>query len=192
MFVCCVVRRNGETNLPARNNPASKLACVVAARSIEVQNVFAQLAMTWRASGINVVGAISEPHGLPDRACGAGILRDIGSGEPYSIYLQTAPIGTSCHIDIAGVERASAVVLDQVSSADIVVLSKFGKLEVTGRGLATVFQAAMAASKPILTSVADKHSTAWQSFAPDATSLTLDEEVIDAWVKHALRDRAPK
>lgn len=178
--------------MPASESPVSKLASIVGAHSIDVQDMFARLATTWRTSGIKVVGAIGEPHGLPDRTCGAGILRDIVSGEPYSIYLETAPVGTSCHIDIVGVERASAVVLDQVLTADIVLLSKFGKLEATGRGLTAVFEAGIAAGKPILTFVADKHIAAWQSFAPGAMSLTLDEGMIDAWVKRALGDRVLK
>lgn len=165
---------------------ASKIASVVGAPSAEVQDVLARLAMAWRASGLKVVGALAEPHGLSERSCGAGFLRDIASGTPYPIYLETAPRDTSCHVDVVGVERASAAILNQIVTADLVVLSKFGKLETMGRGLAVVFDTAIAAGKPILTSVAGKHRDAWRSFAPSATSLTLDEAAIEAWLMHSL------
>lgn len=160
---------------------ATGIACVVGADSTATQILFARLAADWRASGIKAVGLIGEPHGLPNRACGAGILRDIVSGTAYSIYLATAPRDTSCHIDMAGVETACAAIIEEISAADLVVLSKFGKLEAIGRGLTGAFEAAIAAGKPLLTSVSAKHLDAWRAFAPHATSLSLDETVIKAW-----------
>jgi hypothetical protein len=128
-----------------------------------------------------IAGVIGEAHGLPGRTCSAGILRDIVSGQPYPIYLETAPSHTSCHLDAAGVESACAEILDQVSMSDLVVLSKFGKLEAMGLGLANAFAAAIAAGKPVLTTVSDRHREAWAAFAPDAIYLIADEAALQAW-----------
>ena len=160
---------------------AGRIATVVGADSATTQALFAAMVADWRASGAKVVGVIGEAHGLPDRTCSAGILRDIVSGKPYQIYLETAPNHTSCHIDMAGVETACAAVLNHVSTSDFVVLSKFGKLEAMRRGLAAAFEAAIAAGKPVLTTVSDKHRDAWQALAPDAILLAADEAVIQAW-----------
>ncbi|HEY5225330.1 MAG TPA: DUF2478 domain-containing protein, partial [Methylovirgula sp.] len=59
--------------------------------------------------------------------------------------------------------------------------SKFGKVEATHRGLAAVFEAAIAANKPVLTSVSDKHRDAWWDFAPGAVSLAADKSAIQNW-----------
>lgn len=158
-----------------------RIATVAGANSMTVQALFAEAVAAWRASGARVVGMISEAHGLPDRTCSAGLLRDIVSGKTYSMYLETPPSDTSCHLDSAGVESACAAVLDQISASDLVVLSKFGKLEAMNSGLAPAFDAALAAGKPVLTTVSDKHLKAWRAFAPDALTIAADKAAIDAW-----------
>jgi hypothetical protein len=131
---------------------------------------------------------IGEPHGRSDRTCTAGVLRDIVSGKPYQIHLDTPPNNTSCDIDAAGVETACAAVINDVLASDLVVLSKFGKLEAMRQGLAAAFEAAIAARKPVLTTVSDRHRDAWQAFAPDATLLPADEAAIQDWWR-AVRTR---
>lgn len=161
--------------------PASRIATVIGADSATTQALLATMAAGWRASGTRVVGVIAESHGLSDRTCGAGILRDIASGKPHRIYLETAPSHTSCHLDAAGVEAACAEIRDQILTSDLVILSKFGKLEAMRAGLADAFEAAVTAGKPILTTVSDKHRTAWEAFAPDAISLSADETALRTW-----------
>lgn len=164
---------------------AGRIATVIGADSAAIQALFATTVAEWRASGANVVGVIGEAHDLPDRTCSAGLLRDIVSGKAYSMYLETAPVDTSCHLDSAGVETACTVVLDQVPASDVVVLSKFGKLEAMRGGLAPAFDAAIAAGKPVLTTVSDKHRQAWQKFAPDAVVIAADKTAIEAWWRTA-------
>jgi nucleoside-triphosphatase THEP1 len=159
----------------------SAIAAVTGADSQHVQTLFAAAVADWRAAGVNVVGVIAETHGLADRTCSAGILRDIVSGNPFSMYLEVVPSNTSCHLDAAGVNAASAGLLHQVQMGDLVVLSKFGKLEATGSGLVSAFEAAIAAGKPVLTTVSDKHRNAWRALAPDAIFLPAEQTAIQAW-----------
>lgn len=135
----------------------------------------------WQAAGLRVAGVIAEAHGLPDRACSAGFLRDIGSGEAYAMFLETSPVGTSCHLDANGVKDACDAVLGQVGRSDVVVLSKFGKLEAGGGGLAPAFAAVIAAGKPVLTTVSDLHRAACHQLAPDALHLPADAKAIRDW-----------
>lgn len=159
----------------------SKVATVLGDDSAAIQELFGSAAAKWRAGGIKVAGVISEAHGLLDRACSAGVLRDIVSGNPYPIFLETAPIGTSCHLDSSGVERASTSLLDQVAESDVVLISKFGKLEAMGEGLVPAFAAAFSAGKPVLTTVSAKHRDAWRAFAPKTTFLSADVVTIMMW-----------
>ncbi|HEY5301711.1 MAG TPA: DUF2478 domain-containing protein [Acetobacteraceae bacterium] len=160
--------------------PATGRIAVVVQADGATQALFAAMVAGWRASGAKVVGVIAEAHNLPDRTCSAGYLRDIASGTPYPMFLETAPANTSCHLDAGGVESACVAVLDQVPTSDLVVLSKFGKLEAARGGLAAAFEAAIAAGKPVLTTVSEKHHDAWEAVAPGATRLT-GEPAIQAW-----------
>jgi len=72
-------------------------------------------------------------------------------------------------------------VLKQIELCDLVVLSKFGKLEAASGGLIGAFQAAIAASKPILTSISDKHLDAWRAFAPTAQTLPANSAALQDW-----------
>jgi len=159
----------------------STIAAVTGTGSQDVQALLAAVVAEWRASGIKVAALLAESHDLPDRSCAAGFLREVGSGAAFPIYLETAPSHTSCHLDAAGVDAACAALLDRIPASDLVVLSKFGKLEAAGSGLVPAFEAAVAAGKPVLTSVSQKHRDAWQAFVPDAASLAADTESLERW-----------
>lgn len=160
---------------------ASSIATVVGADAPAIQALFAATATKWRANGLKVVGLVAETHGLEDRVCRAGYLRDVASGKAFSIYVGTPRAETSCHLDADGVDTACGELLKQISDSDLVVLSKFGKLEADGGGLARAFDAAIKAGKPILTTVSDRHRDAWNGFAADAVYLSPDEAVLDQW-----------
>jgi hypothetical protein len=96
----------------------------------------------WRARGAKIAGVLAKTNGIPDRACGAGFLRDIVSGRPYSIHRETVSRNTTCHLDASGVEAACANLQDQIPACDLLVLSKFGKLEPMHQGSTEAFIAA--------------------------------------------------
>lgn len=160
---------------------AGKMAAIVGSDGAAVQETLAEIVADWRAAGVRIAGVLAEPHGLPDRVCGAGFLRDIASGNPYPIYLDSPQSRGSCHLDAAGVARACASVLSQIATSDLIVLNKFGKLEATGQGLAPAFKAAMAAGKPLLTAASRNHLDAWRALAPGAAVLPADKVSLRAW-----------
>lgn len=161
---------------------ASSIATVVGADATTIQALFAETAAMWRADGLNVVELIAETHGLENRVCRAGYLRDVASGKAFSIYVGTPRAETSCHLDADGVDSACGELLKQIGDSDLVVLSKFGKLEAERSGLARAFDAAIAAGKPILTTVSDRHRKSWDGFAADgAVYLTPDKTALDRW-----------
>jgi nucleoside-triphosphatase THEP1 len=157
------------------------IATVVGGSDPEIHALFTAAIAKWRAAGLKVVGLVAETHGLPDRTCRAGFLRDVVSGKTFSIFLETPPSHTSCHLDAAGVETACQEILKQIPESDLVVLSKFGKLEADRGGLARAFDAAIAAGKPVLTTVSEKHRDAWRDFAADAIDLPPEQTALDQW-----------
>jgi hypothetical protein len=157
------------------------IAVIGGMESSKLQELLSSFAAECRSRGVKVAGVIAEAHGLPDRTCSAGILRSIASGKGYPIYLGEAPAGTSCHLDSRGVDAACASVLDRLKASDLVILSKFGKLEAMQGGLYPAFRAAIAAGKPVVTSVSAKHQEAWRLFAPAAASVDAKEEALADW-----------
>ncbi|MBS0399033.1 MAG: DUF2478 domain-containing protein, partial [Proteobacteria bacterium] len=83
--------------------------------------------------------------------------------------------------DASGIEAACAELLGQLTKCDVVVLSKFGKLEAARSGLVTAFQAVIDAGTPLLTSVSNKHREAWKAFAPAAIELPAEAAALQRW-----------
>lgn len=144
------------------------------------QAILSEAAADLRRAGARIVGVLAEDSDI-EGACSAAFLRDLASGRRFSIQLDTAPAGTTCHLDAAGINEACAQLLPQMALADVVLLSKFGKTEAMGQGLWAAFSNAIAAGKPLLTTVSPKHAEAWMEFAPDAIWLEPDSRSIEQW-----------
>jgi len=159
----------------------SRIATVSGVDSAAAQALFATAIAQWRGAGIKVAAVLAETLTPTESICSADYLRDVGSGTAYSIHLDTPPRDTTCHLDARGVEAACAALLPQLDNCDLVVLSKFGKLESMGGGLFPAFAAARAAGLPDLTTVSAKHENAWRAFAPDAVTLPANAEALQGW-----------
>lgn len=156
------------------------MAAIANREGQDSQNLLSGIVASWREAGVRVVGVLAE-NSDAEGACSAAFLRDIASGRRYSIQLDAAPAGTTCHLDAAGISDACARLLPQIPHADIVLLSKFGKTEAKGEGLWAAFYGAATAGAPLLTTVSPKHAEAWTAFAPDATWLEPDPRSILRW-----------
>ncbi|WP_395711883.1 DUF2478 domain-containing protein [Reyranella sp.] len=164
------------------DEPVKKIAVVQGAPSALVQTLFQELTQRWQASG-RLAGVVAEDHGLPDRACSAGYLRSLSDGERYPIFQDLGAGSKGCHLAGDGAAVAAAAVRrDIAAGCDLVVLSKFGKLEAGGGGLRDAFGAAIEAGVPVLTSVSPAYVAAWEAFAtPLFVVLPAAAERIDAW-----------
>jgi hypothetical protein len=162
--------------------PVKSIAVVRGASRARVQEVFRALAERWRLS-VRLAGLVAEEHGLANRACSAGFLRNIGSGERFSIFQDLGPGSTACHLDETGaLTAAHAVRRDIAVGCDLVLLSKFGKLEADGRGLFGAFQAALDAHIPLLTSVSATFEEPWKRLVRQPIAiLPADPDKVDAW-----------
>jgi len=160
---------------------SSPIAVVVGADGETSQKLLAATAAECRSMGIKVSGVTAHAHDLPDRACSAGMLRDIVSGCEFQTFMETVPADTSCHLDARGVDAACASVLEHLQSSDLVILSKFGKLEAMQKGLFPAFESAMMSGKPLITTVSKRHQDAWQALAPNFTIINADEGALTEW-----------
>lgn len=169
---------------------AETIGVVRGASNVEIQDILRSLADLWRRE-LRLAGVVAESHGLPDRFCQAGYLRNLATEARFSIFEDLGPGTATCHLDGAGAVAASAAIQrDIAAGCDLVVLNKFGKLEVAGDGLAGAFQAALAAGLPLLTSVSPAHDEAWRQFsAREFAVLPADPTAIDRWRRAIVTER---
>lgn len=164
-----------------------RIAVVQNAPGPEIEHLFRVLTDRWQPS-LRLVGVVAEDHGLADRACRAGFLRSLANGERFPMFQDLGPHSTACHLDGAGVTMAAEAVRSDIArGCDLVVLSKFGKLEAAGGGLRAAFDAAIEAGLPVLTSVGKSFLSAWEAFAtPPFVVLPADPAEVEQW-RHDVR-----
>jgi hypothetical protein len=138
------------------------IAVVRGASNLEIQATFRALADKWLPE-VRLAGLVAENHGLADRQCQAGYLRNLTTGARFSIFHDLGPGAAMSHLDGVGALAAAATVQSDISAGcDLVLLNKFGKLEIAGDGLFSAFRAAISAGLPLLTSVSPAHEEAWR------------------------------
>lgn len=151
-----------------RQPPRLPIAVVQGAESEAIQRLFADLLATpWRPVRIAGVIEAMEGAGSEPGACGLEVLRSIADGREFSLFQDLGTGSTACALDPAGVaEACAAVCRDIAAGCDLVILSKFAKLEAeNGSGLMAAFVAALEAGVPILTAVSPGRRGQWDAFA---------------------------
>ncbi|HEX7872670.1 MAG TPA: DUF2478 domain-containing protein [Sphingobium sp.] len=160
-------------------HPVLPIAVVQGASGEAIQALFAHFVARW-SQKVRIAGLIEEPEGgAPD-----GSLRAIADGSRYRLFQDLGEGAASCGLDPAELVRAGEAVRHHVASGcDLLILSKFGKLEAENRaGLIPAFAEAVERQVPILTSVAPRHASAWAQFAdPLSVILPADMDAVEAW-----------
>ena len=138
------------------------------------------------APRVRVAGAVER-----ERAGADPELSTLGDGRRFPIFQNLGPSSTACSVDSAGIVTACGAVLQDIAAGcDLLVLSKFGKLEAERSGLSAAFAAGVAAQIPILTSVAPKFDAQWRAFAaPLFEMLPPRMTAIEAWWREAAAGR---
>jgi len=170
--------------------PTPLIAAVQGAPSAVIQDLFRAL-VEGRGAGARIVGVLEENPDPSNPACLEGGLRVIGSGETYPLFQDLGASSAACGLDAAGVLAACAVAQTQIEAGcDLVILSKFGRLEAERGGLRGAFEAATAAGVPLLTAVSPRYSEAWARYAaPLYVTLPPDLGAIcDWWRRAAAKD----
>jgi hypothetical protein len=138
---------------------AKPIAAVQGGTSAEIQRLL-QAFVAELQPATRIAGVIEED---PD---GDGRLRSLTDGRAFPIFQDLGSSSCACGLDAGSVASAcEAVRRDVAAGCDLLVLSKFGKLEAERSGLAGAFTAAVETRTPILTSVGSKYDAPWRAFA---------------------------
>ena len=136
-----------------------------------------------RNEGFRVAGLIEVQIGPEGPGCTGQAMLDLTSGRLYPIAQELGPCAIACHLDSSSVADACAGVMGAISQGcDLVVLSKFGKLEADRSGLLDAFGLAISEELPVLTAVAPAFTARWEAFAaPLAAFAVPDAELLERW-----------
>ena len=164
--------------------PYTSLPRIVAVQGVTrslTQAFLSHLAVSWHARGLRIAGVVEEF--TYENAQEIVVLRDLKSGARYPLKQDLGSGSTSCSLDLASLAAACRSVETAIDEGcDFVILSKFGKMEASGGGLVGAFHAAIAADRPIVTSVSPSLTEAWNGFANPLTMFAKpDYDAIEAW-----------
>jgi len=180
----------GLIPVPAEHaNPdLSQIGVVVYGDGLFRDALIAQCAAHLVASGYRLGGVVqSNAHQRGRRRCDMYV-KDLLGGDEIKISLDRGNEARGCHLDPDAFARIDAwierAVLERV---DLLIINKFGKEEVHGRGLRPVIAEALIAEIPLMIGVSTRNLCDFLIFFGDsATRLRPDVEVITAWCRNAI------
>lgn len=161
-------------------NPyAKRIAALRGATSHELQGALSAFAREVQSQGFRVAGVIEESSCGRAGGCKSLSVKDIGSGETIPISQKLGAGSEACNLDPGGLALACGRIEAAINrGVDVVVLSKFGKLEASRSGLCDAFRAAILADIPVVTAVAAPVAQEWDCFAGELSQYV--EPDIDA------------
>jgi len=136
------------------------------------------------APASRIAGVVEVPDvDVAGEVCGGSHLLSLADGGKFEIYQELGSAAGACRLDAAGVVTAcEAIERDIAAGCDLVVLNKFGKVEMERSGLAAAFAAAIEARIPVVTSVSPKMMEHWERFAaPMYELLPPDRGELERW-----------
>ena len=161
---------------------SARIVAVNGGASDAIQALLARLAQRWTADGTRVSGVVEEARNGLSKRDGGTRLRNLQSGVAYDIYQDLGPQSTACCLDARGFAEACQHVVDEIARCDVVVLSKFGKLESERGGLLAAFTAAALLEKPVLTAVSPAFEASYLAFVgPYGAIVPPSEPDLYAW-----------
>lgn len=165
------------------------LGYVIAEERGTVDRCLAEVAHRLHAEGIAVVGAVqvNSDRGVA-RACDMD-LHVIGPGRIIRISQNLGTLSKGCRLDPAGLEQAVGLVeatLDAAPRPRLLIVNKFGKQEIDGRGFRPVIGRALVEGIAVLTAVNAASLPGFRAFAGGMEEeVALASEAILDWCRRA-------
>ena len=162
------------------------LAYITASDRGEGDRLLARVARCLQGEGIALAGVVQEnTETAPDRPCIMD-LRLLTDGRLIRISQSLGPLASGCRLDAAGLEEAAGLVSSALSNLrpGLLIVNKFGKQEVEGRGFRPVIVEALDLGVPVLTCVSHKNRDGFDRFVAGAAQvLPLDEAAVLDWCR---------
>lgn len=143
-----------------------------------------QVADTLQARGMKLAGAVQENLGGDAVTRCDMVLRVLGTDAVFTISQSLGPCATGCRLDPGALERAVGLVQATLNDpADVLIVNKFGKQEIDGRGFRPVIAEALSRGIPVLTATGGGQRDAFVGFSGDmAQQIEATPEAILSWL----------
>lgn len=146
--------------------------------------LMAGVAARLAARGWTLAGAVQHNLGqASDGRCHMD-LQILDSDEIVRISQDLGPHAKGCRLDTGALETAVGLAEAGLAKAPrLVIVNKFGKQEIDGKGFRPLIGRALAEDVPVICAVGKTHIDGFRAFAGEfASSVAPDEDAILAWV----------
>lgn len=167
-----------------------RLGVVQGERRGEVDRVLAEVAADLAACGLRLAGVVQINPEVPGRRCDMDlVLLDAGARVRISQCL--GPLARGCRLDPAGLEAAVGQVAARLEGGerpDLLIVNKFGKAEIAGRGFRPVVARALELGVPVLIGLNRGNHDGFEAFAEGlAERLAPEPAAVVCWALAAAR-----
>lgn len=153
------------------------------------------LATRLAADGLQLLGAVQRNPDVPGALRCDMELCLLGAPGVWRISQRLGPLSRGCRLDPQGLEQAAGAVaaaLAAGSPADLLIVNKFGKQEIDGRGFRPVIADALLRDIPVLTTVNAKNLPAFLAFAEGLAEPLPDQpEALLHWCRSRIAPPEP-
>jgi nucleoside-triphosphatase THEP1 len=148
-----------------------------------VDGVLAQAAHRLRLDGLKIAGSIQWNEPIAGRRRCRMTLEDLASGRKILASEDRGSEARGCHLDTSALEEAAVLAAASLEPGiDLVIVNRFGKQEIAGRGFRQAIEAAVLLGLPVLAGVSERNQSSWQAFAGDeAECLPASFDAVLSW-----------
>ena len=168
------------------------LGYVIGARRGAVDGLMAEVAARLGAEGWPVAGVVQHNSDTgPATRCDMD-LQVIALDTRVRISQRLGPLARGCRLDQQGLEEAVGLVERALDNGPrLLIINKFGKAELEGRGFRPVIGRALAEGVPVLTAVNAANLEGFEAFSAGlGTPLPPDARAVLDWCRTRIGERA--
>lgn len=152
--------------------------------------LFDAIVDNYRGRGLALAGVVQRPvveQPGPGQECDV-LLENLVTGDRTVIFEDRGALAQGCRLDVGAlVQAATKVEATLGDDTSLVLLNKFGKVEVDGGGMCDLIASALGRDIPVLIGVPLRHLPAWREFAGEfAIELPDDLETIHRWLARVM------
>ena len=162
------------------------LGFIVPPKIISGDDLLVQAAQEMRKLGLRLAGVVQHNP----LAKGAGrcemVLEILRANDQLLISQDLGPMSKGCRLNASALEQAVGLVMTSLAQqkSDMLIINKFGKQEVDGRGFRPAIAMALEEEVPVLVMVRPESLQNFQDFIGDiGQEIVPDLQAIMLWVK---------
>ena len=150
----------------ANTRPRQALVAIVYANEVYPQLIFEGLVADCRRRRLRVAGVLQHPVCSDTAGHCDVVLEELTTGVRTDLFEDRGSGARGCRLDVAALAKVNAQVARSLDSdPEILILNKFGKVEVEGRGLLDLVAIAVDRGIPVVIGVPIRNLEAWRNFA---------------------------